>query len=56
VELMISTKRLLTFHSDVYESLAEQRLTVMKHELLDMFEHDINLSTHKVSEFNAKHR
>ncbi|GAX77572.1 hypothetical protein CEUSTIGMA_g5016.t1 [Chlamydomonas eustigma] len=47
VELMLSTKRLLTIHSDVYESLAEQRLTVMKHELLDMFEHDINLSTHK---------
>ena len=49
VELLVSTRNFLTCRSEQFESVAEQRLTAMKYELLEVFEHDINLSnTNKV--------
>ena len=44
VQLLTSIRHYLTSHSDEFESIAEQRLTAKKHDLLELFEHKINLS------------
>ena len=44
VQMLASIRNYLTCHSDEFESVAEQRLTVKKHDLLELFEHKINLS------------
>ena len=44
VELLVATREFLTCNMDEFEGVAEQILTVKKDDLLDIFEHDINLN------------
>ena len=44
VELLVATRNFLTCSMDEFEGVAEQILTLKKDDLLDIFEHDINLN------------